>query len=591
MCGIVGYAGRKNVIKNIMTGLKSLEYRGYDSSGIAYIKDGKINIIKKAGPIKNLESKLNYNDDASIGISHTRWATHGKADDINAHPHKQGKITIVHNGIIENYDTLKKELEKEGYEFKTSTDTEVACAVIDKLYKETNDMIGTLGKINDVLKGSYAFNIINDDIPDTIFGIRKDSPLIVGISNEGNMLASDIPAVLHITNKYVVLDNYDIVVLKDDSVKYYDREGKEISKEIKEYNNSLDTISKNGYDHFMLKEINEESEVVKKILNIYTENNHVKNIYDIRKYKNIDIVACGSASFAGQIGKYYIEKYANIRTNVYYASEYRYQRNFFDKDTLVILISQSGETADTLAALKLAKEHNIDTLAIVNRRDSSIAREADSVIYTEAGIEIAVATTKAYLAQVIILLLLAIKDTKEEYKVIEDIKLLPNLITKYINEYDYNAIANVLKDKEHVFYLGRGIDFYLSMEGSLKLKEISYIHSEAYPAGELKHGTISLIEDNTVVISVITDPTIEDKTCSNILEVISRGAKSIIIATDDIHVDKQYYDYLIKVPTTIDILKPLLAVVPLQLLSYYTAVLLGCEIDKPRNLAKSVTVE
>lgn len=588
MCGIVGYAGRKNVIKNIMTGLKSLEYRGYDSSGIAYIKDGKINIIKKAGPIKNLESKLNYNDDASIGISHTRWATHGKADDINAHPHKQGKITIVHNGIIENYDTLKKELEKEGYEFKTSTDTEIACAAIDKLYKETNDMIGTLGKINDVLKGSYAFNIINDDIPDTIFGIRKDSPLIVGISNEGNMLASDIPAVLHITNKYVVLDNYDIVVLKDDSVKYYDREGKEISKEIKEYNNSLDTISKNGYDHFMLKEINEESEVVKKILNIYTENNHVKNIYDIRKYKNIDIVACGSASFAGQIGKYYIEKYANIRTNVYYASEYRYQRNFFDKDTLVILISQSGETADTLAALKLAKEHNIDTLAIVNRRDSSIAREADSVIYTEAGIEIAVATTKAYLAQVIILLLLAIKDTKEEYKVIEDIKLLPNLITKYINEYDYNAIANVLKDKEHVFYLGRGIDFYLSMEGSLKLKEISYIHSEAFQAGELKHGSISLIDEDFGVVSVVTDKTISDKTISNLKEVSARGAKIITITNIK---DENFSDYKIEVDDYNEVLNPLTVIVPMQMLAYNVAKLRGCDIDKPRNLAKSVTVE
>ena len=588
MCGIVGYAGRKNVIKNIMTGLKSLEYRGYDSSGIAYIKDGKINIIKKAGPIKNLESKLNYNDDASIGISHTRWATHGKADDINAHPHKQGKITIVHNGIIENYDTLKKELEKEGYEFKTSTDTEVACAVIDKLYKETNDMISTLGKINEVLKGSYAFNIINDDIPDTIFGIRKDSPLIVGISNDGNMLASDIPAVLHITNKYVVLDNYDIVVLKDDSVKYYDREGKEISKEIKEYNNSLDTISKNGYDHFMLKEINEESEVVKKILNIYTENNHVKNIYDIRKYKNIDIVACGSASFAGQIGKYYIEKYANIRTNVYYASEYRYQRNFFDKDTLVILISQSGETADTLAALKLAKEHNIDTLAIVNRRDSSIAREADSVIYTEAGIEIAVATTKAYLAQVIILLLLAIKDTREEYKVIEDIKLLPNLITKYINEYDYNAIANVLKDKEHVFYLGRGIDFYLSMEGSLKLKEISYIHSEAFQAGELKHGSISLIDEDFGVVSVVTDKTISDKTISNLKEVSARGAKIITITNIK---DENFSDYKIEVDDYNDVLNPLTVIVPMQMLAYNVAKLRGCDIDKPRNLAKSVTVE
>ena len=588
MCGIVGYAGRKNVIKNIMTGLKSLEYRGYDSSGIAYIKDGKINIIKKAGPIKNLESKLNYNDDASIGISHTRWATHGKADDINAHPHKQGKITIVHNGIIENYDTLKKELEKEGYEFKTSTDTEVACAVIDKLYKETNDMISTLGKINEVLKGSYAFNIINDDIPDTIFGIRKDSPLIVGISNDGNMLASDIPAVLHITNKYVVLDNYDIVVLKDDSVKYYDREGKEISKEIKEYNNSLDTISKNGYDHFMLKEINEESEVVKKILNIYTEDNHVKNIYDIRKYKNIDIVACGSASFAGQIGKYYIEKYANIRTNVYYASEYRYQRNFFDKDTLVILISQSGETADTLAALKLAKEHNIDTLAIVNRRDSSIAREADSVIYTEAGIEIAVATTKAYLAQVIILLLLAIKDTKEEYKVIEDIKLLPNLITKYINEYDYNAIANVLKDKEHVFYLGRGIDFYLSMEGSLKLKEISYIHSEAFQAGELKHGSISLIDEDFGVVSVVTDKSISDKTISNLKEVSARGAKIITITNIK---DENFSDYKIEVDDYNEVLNPLTVIVPMQMLAYNVAKLRGCDIDKPRNLAKSVTVE
>ena len=588
MCGIVGYAGRKNVIKNIMTGLKSLEYRGYDSSGIAYIKDGKINIIKKAGPIKNLESKLNYNDDASIGISHTRWATHGRADDINAHPHKQGKITIVHNGIIENYDTLKKELEKEGYEFKTSTDTEVACAVIDKLYKEANDMISTLGKINEVLKGSYAFNIINDDIPDTIFGIRKDSPLIVGISNDGNMLASDIPAVLHITNKYVVLDNYDIVVLKDDSVKYYDREGKEISKEIKEYNNSLDTISKNGYDHFMLKEINEESEVVKKILNIYTEDNHVKNIYDIRKYKNIDIVACGSASFAGQIGKYYIEKYANIRTNVYYASEYRYQRNFFDKDTLVILISQSGETADTLAALKLAKEHNIDTLAIVNRRDSSIAREADSVIYTEAGIEIAVATTKAYLAQVIILLLLAIKDTKEEYKVIEDIKLLPNLITKYINEYDYNAIANVLKDKEHVFYLGRGIDFYLSMEGSLKLKEISYIHSEAFQAGELKHGSISLIDEDFGVVSVVTDKSISDKTISNLKEVSARGAKIITITNIK---DENFSDYKIEVDDYNEVLNPLTVIVPMQMLAYNVAKLRGCDIDKPRNLAKSVTVE
>ena len=588
MCGIVGYAGRKNVIKNIMTGLKSLEYRGYDSAGIAYIADNKINILKKAGPIKNLDSILDYSSPASVGISHTRWATHGKADDINAHPHKQGKITLVHNGIIENYDILKKELENKGYTFKTETDTEVAAAQIDDIYNETKDMIKTLSKMTDILKGSYSFNIINEDNPDTIYGIRKDSPLIVGISPEGNMFASDIPAILHVTNKYVVLDKYDIVELTKDKVNYYDKNGKEITKEIKEYNNDVDTISKNGYEHFMLKEINEESDVVKKILNIYTEDNKVKDIFDIKKYKNIDIVACGSASFAGEVGKYYIEKYANIKTDVYYASEYRYQRNFFNKDTLVILISQSGETADTLAALKIAKENGIDTLAIVNRRDSSIARDADNVIYTEAGIEIAVATTKAYLAQIIILLLLSIKGSSYETKVLEDIKLLPNLITKYIEEYDYSEIANVLKDKEHVFYLGRGIDFYLCMEGSLKLKEISYIHSEAFQAGELKHGSISLIDKDFGVVSVVTDKTISDKTISNLKEVSARGAK--IIAITNIK-DNNFSDYTIVVDSYNEVLNPLLVIVPMQMLAYNVAKLRGCDIDKPRNLAKSVTVE
>lgn len=588
MCGIVGYAGRKNVIKNIMTGLKSLEYRGYDSAGIAYIADNKINILKKAGPIKNLDSILDYSSPASVGISHTRWATHGKADDTNAHPHKQGKITLVHNGIIENYDILKKELENKGYTFKTETDTEVAAAQIDDIYNETKDMIKTLSKMTDILKGSYSFNIINEDNPDTIYGIRKDSPLIVGISPEGNMFASDIPAILHVTNKYVVLDKYDIVELTKDKVNYYDKNGKEITKEIKEYNNDVDTISKNGYDHFMLKEINEESDVVKKILNIYTEDNKVKDIFDIKKYKNIDIVACGSASFAGEVGKYYIEKYANIKTDVYYASEYRYQRNFFNKDTLVILISQSGETADTLTALKIAKENGIDTLAIVNRRDSSIARDADNVIYTEAGIEIAVATTKAYLAQIIILLLLSIKGSSYETKVLEDIKLLPNLITKYIEEYDYSEIANVLKDKEHVFYLGRGIDFYLCMEGSLKLKEISYIHSEAFQAGELKHGSISLIDKDFGVVSVVTDKTISDKTISNLKEVSARGAK--IIAITNIK-DNNFSDYTIVVDSYNEVLNPLLVIVPMQMLAYNVAKLRGCDIDKPRNLAKSVTVE
>lgn len=589
MCGIVGYAGKTNVIKNIMTGLKSLEYRGYDSSGIAYLdKNNNIKIYKKVGQIKNLDQILNYEDEASLGISHTRWATHGGVTDTNAHPHNQGKITLVHNGIIENYEELKKELEKEGYNFKSSTDSEVAAALIDKLYKENKDMLKTLVILKDKLKGSYAFNIINSDIPNKIYGIRKDVPLIVGVSNHGNMFASDIPAILHVTNKYIVLNNNEIVELEQDNVKYYNSEGKEITKEVKEYAGTIDSISKNGYEHFMLKEINEESEVVKNILNLYTKNNKIKDIYNIKKYKNIDIVACGSASFAGQIGKYYIEKYANIKTEVYYASEYRYQKNFFTKDTLVILISQSGETADTLAALKLAKENGINTLAIVNRRDSSIAREADSVIYTEAGIEVAVATTKAYLAQVLILLLLAFKDNNKETKLLEDLKLLPNLITKYINEYDYSNIANILKDKEHIFYLGRGIDYYLSMEGSLKLKEISYIHSEAFQAGELKHGSISLIDKDFGVVSVVTDKTISDKTISNLKEVSARGAKIITITNIK---DNNFADYTILVEDYDEILNPLLVIVPMQMLAYNVAKLRDCDIDKPRNLAKSVTVE
>ena len=589
MCGIVGYAGKTNVIKNIMTGLKSLEYRGYDSSGIAYLdKNNNIKIYKKVGQIKNLDQILNYEDEASLGISHTRWATHGGVTDTNAHPHNQGKITLVHNGIIENYEELKKELEKEGYNFKSSTDSEVASALIDKLYKENKDMLKTLVILKDKLKGSYAFNIINSDIPNKIYGIRKDVPLIVGVSDHGNMFASDIPAILHVTNKYIVLNNNEIVELEQDNIKYYNSEGKEITKEVKEYAGTIDSISKNGYDHFMLKEINEESEVVKNILNLYTKNNKIKDIYNIKKYKNIDIVACGSASFAGQIGKYYIEKYANIKTEVYYASEYRYQKNFFTKDTLVILISQSGETADTLAALKLAKENGINTLAIVNRRDSSIAREADSVIYTEAGIEVAVATTKAYLAQVLILLLLAFKDNNKETKLLEDLKLLPNLITKYINEYDYSNIAKILKDKEHIFYLGRGIDYYLSMEGSLKLKEISYIHSEAFQAGELKHGSISLIDENFGVIAIVLDKSISDKTISNLKEVSSRGAEVIAIT----NIDKDDFStHKILLDNHSEFLTPLTAIIPMQLLAYNTALIKGYDIDKPRNLAKSVTVE
>lgn len=588
MCGIASYAGDKNVIKTIMTGLKSLEYRGYDSSGIAYMKNGKINIIKKEGPIKNLDKILDYDDEANIGISHTRWATHGGATDINAHPHRQGRITLVHNGIIENYNELREELIEKGYVFNTETDTEVAAGIIDDLYNEEGNMLKALNKATYVLKGSYAFNIINDDYPDTIFGIRKDSPLIVGTSNEGNILASDIPAIIHVTNKYIILNNYDIVVLTKDNIKYYDRDLNEIYKDIKIFNGDSEEISKNGYDHYMLKEINEEGEVVKRILSLYTKDNKVGNIFNIKKYKSIDIVACGSAAFAGYIGKYYIEKYANIRTNVHYASEYRYQKNFFDKDTLVILISQSGETADTLAAMKLANEHDIDTLSIVNRRDSSIARESKYVIYTPAGIEIAVATTKAYLAQVIILILLAIKNSSMEEEGIRELKLLPNIITKYINDFNYKGIAKLVSDKKNIFYLGRGIDYYLALEGSLKLKEISYIHSEAFPAGELKHGSISLIDEDFGVIAIVLDKSISDKTISNLKEVSSRGAEVIAIT----NIDKDDFStHKILLDNHSEFLTPLTAIIPMQLLAYNTALIKGYDIDKPRNLAKSVTVE
>lgn len=588
MCGIASYAGDKNVIKTIMTGLKSLEYRGYDSSGIAYMKNGKINIIKKEGPIKNLDKILDYDDEANIGISHTRWATHGGATDINAHPHRQGRITLVHNGIIENYNELREGLIEKGYVFNTETDTEVAAGIIDDLYNEEGDMLKALNKATYVLKGSYAFNIINDDYPDTIFGIRKDSPLIVGTSNEGNILASDIPAIIHVTNKYIILNNYDIVVLTKDNIKYYDRDLNEIHKDIKIFNGDSEEISKNGYDHYMLKEINEEGEVVKRILSLYTKDNKVGDIFSIKKYKSIDIVACGSAAFAGYIGKYYIEKYANIRTNVHYASEYRYQKNFFDKDTLVILISQSGETADTLAAMKLANEHDIDTLSIVNRRDSSIARESKYVIYTPAGIEIAVATTKAYLAQVIILILLAIKNSSMEEEGIRELKLLPNIITKYINDFNYKEIAKLVSDKKNIFYLGRGIDYYLALEGSLKLKEISYIHSEAFPAGELKHGSISLIDENFGVIAIVLDKSISDKTISNLKEVSSRGAEVIAIT----NIDKDDFStHKILLDNHSEFLTPLTAIIPMQLLAYNTALIKGYDIDKPRNLAKSVTVE
>ena len=581
MCGITGFVG-KYAIKNAMIGLKSLEYRGYDSAGIAYITNNDVMIKKEIGKIENLDKMLNYEDESNIAIAHTRWATHGKATKNNAHPHKVGKITLVHNGIIENYEELKNKYSD--YQFKSDTDTEIIALVIDLLYKEYKDMLVVLSKVTNIFKGSYALTIINSDYVDTIYAIRKDSPLIVGYDNNSVIVASDIPAILHVTNKYYLLDNYDIVKANSNSLTFYNKELKEITKEEYTYEEEKDEISKNGYVHYMLKEINEEPIVFKKILDKYISNNKVIDMFDISKYDEIEIVACGSATHAGFLGKHYIEKYAGIKTSVHYASEYRYSKHFYNKKTLVIVISQSGETADTLAALKLANESNVDTLAIVNVYKSSIAREAKYVLYTLAGVEIAVATTKAYMAQSLILLLLAL-NVKQDTSLIEQLSKVPSILNKYISK-DYKDIAKIISDYEHIFYLGREVDYYLALEGSLKLKEISYIHSEAYPAGELKHGTISLMDKNTLVISVVTDDSIKDKTISNLKEVMARDTSVIAITNDD----KSISNYKVEIEEN-NYLTPFIVMIPMQLIAYEVAKIKKCDIDKPRNLAKSVTVE
>ena len=580
MCGIVGYIGN-NAIKNTITGLKNLEYRGYDSSGIAYIKNNNIIIKKEVGRIDNLLTNLDYDNSVNIAIAHTRWATHGEANKTNAHPHKVGKITLVHNGIIENYEKLKENLTD--YNFISNTDTEVIAALIDKLYNKYNDMKLVLSKITNLLKGSYALAIINDDIKDKMFAIRKDSPLIVGYDNKSTIIASDIPAILHVTKKYYLLDNYDILEISSNELNIYDKDLNKIKKEENTYDADSTTISKDGYEHYMLKEINEEPDIFRNILDKYIINDKIVDIYDISKYENIEIVACGSATHAGLIGKYYIENLTSIKTSVYYASEYRYQKHIYNQKTLVIVISQSGETADTKEALKIANEANLDTLAIVNVYKSSIARLAKNVIYTQAKIEVAVATTKAYMAQCLILLLLALKVNPDK-TIINELHNIPNIMKKYIKK-DYKEIASVISNYDHIFYLGRLVDYYLALEGSLKLKEISYIHSEAYPAGELKHGTISLMDKNVLVIAIVTDDKIKDKTISNIKEITARGTKVIAITNDN----REFSDY--KVLIEDNILIPFITIIPMQLIAYEVAKIKKCDIDKPRNLAKSVTVE
>ena len=581
MCGIIGYVGEKRFsIDVIIDGLKHLEYRGYDSAGIAYVKDNNVVIEREVGRISNLESVLKK-DISHIGIGHTRWATHGKPTKENAHPHKVGNITLVHNGIIDNFMELKSTLMSEGYTFKSDTDTEVAAAYIDSLYKENNDMIKSLSICVNKFLGSYAFGIINELETDVLYALRKDSPLIIGVGENENFIASDVPSILKYTNKYIDIENDEIVKITKDKVTVYDKNCNIINKEISVFEGDANLVEKNGYETYMLKEIHEEAEVIKKTSEASID-------FDITKYDEIDIVACGSAYHAGLVGKYMIEKLCNIKVNVCIASEYQYDKHFFKGKTLVIAISQSGETADTKKCVNIANDMGVDTLGIVNVKGSSIARICKHVIYTLAGPEIAVATTKAYLAQITTLILLAVKNSKEKINT-EDLQKLPYYIETLINK-DYTSLANMLYIKDDIYFIGRGIDYALCMEGSLKLKEISYIHSEAYAAGELKHGTISLISEGTPVIVVATSDELYLKTISNAKEVKARGA-FVILVTDKEVINEGVYDELISIPKVTEELRPILTIIPLQLISYEVAKLKGNDIDKPKNLAKSVTVE
>lgn len=594
MCGIVGYIGKKNSLPILIKGLKRLEYRGYDSAGVAYIKDKNIKIVKTVGKINNLDKLLNYNDESFIGIGHTRWATHGSVDTTNSHPHQAGSITIVHNGILENYQELKEILTNKGYTFKSDTDTEVLCAYIDYEYNQTKNILDALNNCMKVFEGSYATAIMVKDIPNKLFVMKKDSPLVIGIGEQENYIASDISAYADETSAYIILEDMEIGQIEKDNISIY-KNKKEIKYNIEQVEQDAFDSDKNNYEHYMLKEISEQENLMDKLNNIYLKN--LDKIMDISKYNKIHIIGCGTAYHAGMIGKYLIENYSDFEVNTYIASEYRYQKIFADDKTLVIAASQSGETADTLACIKKVKKYGCKTLGIVNVKNSSIARAVDEVIYTEAGQEVAVASTKAYSSQVYIFSLLALKlgITKgliNKNEINKEYEKLPSYISKLTN-YDYEDIISKIWQAKDVFYLGRGIDYISMLEGSLKLKEISYVHSEAYQAGELKHGTISLIEKDTPIIALISDETIALKTISNIKEVKARGAYVVLLIKEDlnINIDKECYDKIIEINATDNLLQPILNVIPLQLIAYNIAKKRGCDIDKPRNLAKSVTVE
>ena len=600
MCGIVGSISAKtNIIPILLDGLKTLEYRGYDSAGLSYLKDGNLIINKVKGRVKDLENNIEKNSFSNIGIAHTRWATHGKVNEINAHPHNVGKITIVHNGIIENFSKLKHKLEDKGYQFKSESDTEIAAGLLDYYYKKYENIDKAIQKFMKKVDGSYAICMIINDDPNTIYVIKKDSPLIIGTGDDTNYIASDVPAILKYTKNYYILEDYEYGKVTADNITIYDKEGNILNKQLKEYQGSDLTSDKGIYEHYMLKEIMEQSATIRKTVNPYINSiEDLLKLPNLTKYERIDIIACGTAMHAGLTAKYLFEEYTNTKCEVFLASEYRYQNNFLNDKVLSIFISQSGETADTLAALKKVKEANCDTLGIVNVKESSIARILDKVLYTEAGTEIAVASTKAYTAQVALLSVLVLshayrtKSIKEEkiLEILEEFRSITQILNPILeNTQTYENIAKEIYEKNDAFYIGRGLDYALAMEGSLKLKEISYIHSEAYAAGELKHGTISLITKDTPVFASATNKHINAKTISNLKEVISRGANCYLITDEDIKDNS--FKQIIKIKKISMFIKPLLTIIPYQLIAYYTAKLKGCDIDKPRNLAKSVTVE
>lgn len=606
MCGIVGYVGSRDCTSVLMSGLEKLEYRGYDSAGIAVFQDGAITTRKTRGKLQNLKNLIEKEGvpRGHVGIGHTRWATHGEPSDVNSHPHTGGRVTIVHNGIIENYIELKDFLRSRGVTFNSDTDTEVAAQLLDYNYK--GDPIETISETIRDLRGSYALGILFADRPGEVYAVRCESPLIVGVGKGESFIASDVPAIIEYTRDYYLLDQKEIARLSSDGIQIFDEFGNPAEKELQTADWDVEAIGRGGYAHYMLKEIHEQPEAIRRTIHNRVQNG-LPNLEEcgitpevLRKFRHIFIVACGTAMHAGTVGKYVIEKLARVYVTVDIASEFQYRDPLVGPGDLVIIISQSGETADSLSALRLSKRLGAKTLAIVNVMGSSIAREADMLIYTHAGPEIAVASTKAYMVQIAVMYLFAFElalamgqiDEERCRALVRLLEQTPDVIEEILSHKEgAQYIASSLITADSLLYIGRGLDYALSMEGSLKLKEISYIHSESYAAGELKHGTISLVTGGMPVIAVATQKSLMEKTISNVKEVRARGARVILVCRASDKIESGVADLRFDLPDFDDLLMPMIAVVPLQLIAYYTSVLKGNDVDKPRNLAKSVTVE